>query len=284
MTQVSSERSTKRRHRQLSRGGHMALVEISRRRVADGADVATITLNRPEKKNAMNGPLQGELVDALREVSTRATDRAVVLTGAAGNFSSGGDLWGAADDIPKSPLHGMHVTGSITSTITSMHKPVIAKVRGYAVGAGCNIALACDLVVASDNAKFSEIFVKRGLIPDAGGTWLLPRRVGMHRAKEIAFFGGMYSAADALELGLINRVVADSELDAYVDDWSDTLAQGPPLALGITKQLLNSSLNTSLEQALDSEAVAQVYMFNTRDAQEAIGAFVEKRTPTFKGQ
>jgi len=284
MTQVSSEWSTNSRHGQLKHGGHMALVEITRRNVADGADVATITLNRPEKKNAMNGPLQGELVEALREVSTRATDRAVVLTGADGNFSSGGDLWGGTDDVPKSPLHGMHTTGSITSTISSMHKPVIAKVRGYAVGAGCNIALACDLVVASENAKFSEIFVKRGLVPDAGGTWLLPRRVGLHRAKEIAFFGNIYSAAEAFELGLINRVIADDELDHFVDGWCDTLAVGPPLALGITKQLLNSSLNSSLDQALDNEAVAQVYMFNTRDAQEAIGAFVEKRTPTFRGQ
>jgi len=156
-------------------------------------------------------------------------------------------------------------------------------VRGVAVGAGCNMALGCDLVVASDTARFSEIFSKRGLSVDFGGTWLLPRRIGMHRAKELAFFADIISASDARELGLVNRVLPDAELDAFVDGWARRLAAGPPIALSLTKRMLNNSLNVTMEEALDDEGAAQTVNFGTKDTMEAMRAFIEKRDPQFKG-
>jgi enoyl-CoA hydratase/carnithine racemase len=152
------------------------------------------------------------------------------------------------------------------------------------VGAGCNLALGCDLVVASSTARFSEIFARRGLSLDFGGSWLLPRRIGMHRAKELALLAEIISANDALEMGLINRVLPDGEVDAFVDNWARKLAAGPPIALAQTKRLLNNSLNVTLEEALDDEAAAQTINFATSDTAEAMRAFIEKREPKFTGR
>ena len=163
-------------------------------------------------------------------------------------------------------------------------QPTIAKVRGVAVGAGCNLALGCDLVVASQTARFSEIFARRGLSLDFGGSWLLPRRIGMHRAKELALLAEIVSASDALEMGLVNRVLSDGEVDAFVDNWARKLAAGPPIALAQTKRLLNNSLNVTLEEALDDEAAAQTINFATSDTAEAMRAFIEKREPKFTGR
>ncbi|MFM8504882.1 MAG: enoyl-CoA hydratase-related protein, partial [Acidimicrobiaceae bacterium] len=160
----------------------------------------------------------------------------------------------------------------------------IAKVRGVAVGAGCNLALGCDLVVASSTARFSEIFARRGLSLDFGGSWLLPRRIGMHRAKELALLAEIIGANDALEMGLVNRVLPDGEVDAFVDNWARKLAAGPPIALAQTKRLLNNSLNVTLEEALDDEAAAQTINFATNDTAEAMRAFIEKREPKFTGR
>ena len=165
--------------------------------------------------------------------------------------------------------------------LQKLPQPTIAKVRGVAVGAGCNLALGCDLVVASQTARFSEIFVRRGLSLDFGGSWVLPRRVGLHRAKELAFFGEIIGA---YEMGLVNRVLADGEIDQFVDEWARKLAAGPPIALAQTKQLLNNSLNLTLEQALDDEAAAQTINFSTSDTAEAMRAFAEKREPKFTGR
>jgi 2-(1,2-epoxy-1,2-dihydrophenyl)acetyl-CoA isomerase len=163
-------------------------------------------------------------------------------------------------------------------------QPTVAKVRGVAVGAGCNLALVCDLVVASENARFSEIFARRGLSLDFGGSWILPRRVGLHRAKELALLAEIISAADAYEMGLVNRVLADDELDAFVDDWAARLAAGPPIALAMSKRLLNNSLQVTLEEALDDEGLSQTVNFSTRDTAEAMAAFVAKRDPSFEGR
>jgi 2-(1,2-epoxy-1,2-dihydrophenyl)acetyl-CoA isomerase len=137
--------------------------------------------------------------------------------------------------------------------------------------------------VAGETARFSEIFAKRGLSVDFGGTWLLPRRIGMHRAKELALFGDIISSTDAHELGLVNRVLPDAELDAFVDDWARKLAAGPPIALALTKRMLNNSLNVTMEEALDDEGAAQTVNFGTKDTMEAMEAFVQKREPKFKG-
>jgi 2-(1,2-epoxy-1,2-dihydrophenyl)acetyl-CoA isomerase len=175
------------------------------------------------------------------------------------------------------------VTGVILA-LARLPQPTIAKVRGVAVGVGCNIALGCDLIVASETARFSQIFSKRGMSLDGGGSWLLPRRVGLHRAKELAFFADIIDANEAEKLGLLNRLVADADLDAFVDDWAQRLIALPPIALAQSKRMLNNAMNVTLEEALDDEGVAQTVNFGTKDTPEAIAAWVEKRDPVFKGR
>ncbi|MFN6121747.1 MAG: enoyl-CoA hydratase/isomerase family protein [Actinomycetes bacterium] len=247
--------------------------------------IVTITLNRPHKKNAANGTMWAELLATFREIGDSAADRAVVITGAGGEFCSGADLWAPGDGGP--PKHQLAAMRPITDVALALHRlpqPVIAKVRGVAVGAGCNLALGCDLVVASTTARFSEIFAKRGLSLDFGGSWLLPRRIGLHRAKELAFFGDIIDAAEAERLGLVNRVVPDDELDAFVDGWAARLAAAPPIAVAMSKRMLDNAMNVTFEEALDDEGAAQTVNFGTRDTPEAIKAFMEKRPPVFEGR
>ena len=162
--------------------------------------------------------------------------------------------------------------------------PVIASIDGPAVGAGLTLALACDLIVASDVARFSEIFAKRGLALDGGSSWLLPRMVGLHKAKELTFFADILSAAEAEEFGLVNRVVPADELDAFVDDWASRLAAGPPIALSLSKKMLNNATHVTLAQALEDEARSQSVTLASDDTADAFKAFVEKREPNFKGR
>jgi 2-(1,2-epoxy-1,2-dihydrophenyl)acetyl-CoA isomerase len=147
-----------------------------------------------------------------------------------------------------------------------------------------NLALAADLIVASEQARFSEIFARRGLTIDFGGSWLLPRLVGIHRAKELALLADIISAKDAAEMGLVNRVVGAGQLDAFVADWADRLAAGPPIALTMTKRLLTNSMSMTMDEALEAEGMAQTVNSGTEDAPEAIRAFLEKREPKFKGR
>ena len=242
-------------------------------------------LNRPHKKNAATTQLWDELLVSFREIARRTDDRVVIITGAGGEFCAGADLWQAPTDGP--PRHGLGNMRDITNVALALHRlpqPTIAKVRGVAVGAGCNLAFGCDLVVAGSTARFSEIFSRRGLSLDFGGSWVLPRRVGLHIAKEIAFFGDILSADQAKEFGLVNRVLPDDELDAFVDQWAARLVASPPIALAQTKRMLNASSTASMEQALDDEGAAQTVNFGTRDTVEAIAAFAEKREPTFQGR
>ena len=246
--------------------------------------VVTVTMNRPAKKNAANDVMWRELLETFREVAANPDDRVMVLTGAGGEFCSGADLSSRGDQSQMSPHERMQVITDVCLALQRIPKPTIAKVRGVAVGAGCNMALVCDLVVAGEDARFSEIFSKRGLSVDFGGTWVLPRLVGMHRAKELAFLADIISAKEAGEIGLVNRVLPDGEVDAFVDGWAKRLAAGPPIALAQTKRMLNNSLNATLEQALEDEASAQANNFNTRDTAEAMAAFLEKREPRFTGR
>jgi 2-(1,2-epoxy-1,2-dihydrophenyl)acetyl-CoA isomerase len=257
----------------------METLLVSRR---DG--VVTVTMNRPAKKNAANDVMWRELLETFREVAANPDDRVMVLTGAGGEFCSGADLSSRGDQSQMSPHERMQVITDVCLALQRIPKPTIAKVRGVAVGAGCNMALVCDLVVAGEDARFSEIFSKRGLSVDFGGTWVLPRLVGMHRAKELAFFAEIVSAKDALEIGLVNRVLSNDELDAFVDDWANRLADGPPIALAHTKRMLNDSFDVTLQQALEEEGAAQVANFATRDVVEAMAAFLEKREPRFTGR
>ena len=254
--------------------------EILLQRSAGG--IATLTLNRPHRKNAVPAGLWPELQRLFQEVSRSETDRVLVITGAGNAFCTGADI---AELAPREhPLHAMIPVNAAALALHELTKPTIAKVNGDAVGAGMNLALGCDLVVAAQSARFSQIFVRRGLSLDFGGSWLLPRLVGMHRAKELALFGEILSAREAESIGLVNRVVPDAELDAFVEDWAVRLANGPPLALQMTKKLLSNAFAVGLSEALDAEAAAQSVNLVSEDVREGVAAFLEKRKPVFRGR
>jgi enoyl-CoA hydratase/carnithine racemase len=252
---------------------------------ADG--VVTVTLNRPDRKNAGNGLMWQELSDTFAEVERRRDDRVVVITGAGGAFCSGADIAdprGVSGEPEDPHIVRMRFFGQVMLALHKLPKPTIAKIRGIAAGAGMSLALGCDLTVASENARFSEIFARRGLSVDGGSSWLLPRLIGLHKAKELAYFADILSASEAADYGLLNRVVADEELDAFVDGWARRLAEGPPLALAMTKTLLHNAMSVTLAQALEDEARCQTINFYSEDTGEAMRAFAEKREPKFKGR
>ena len=245
--------------------------------------VTTVTLNRPEKKNAINGAMWNELREVFSSYGQNPEDRVLVITGADGAFCSGADL----SDGGGRDAHQLRRMDDVNSVAIALHRiaqPVIAKVDGVAAGAGCNLALGCDLIVASERARFSEIFARRGLSIDFGGSWLLPRLVGVHKAKELALLADVISAAEAERIGIVNRVLPADQIDAFVDDWAQRLAAGPPLALSMTKRLINEGVNSSLDEALANEGMAQTVNFSTADVKEAMAAFFEKRAPSFEGR
>ena len=256
---------------------HLETLQVKR---SDG--IVTITLDRPHRKNAINEVMWDELEDTFRDIGGRSDDRVVVITGAAGAFCSGADL--SPGVAAPTNLTGMRHVADVCLALHNLPQPTIAKVNGVAVGAGLNMALGCDLIVASTEARFSEIFSRRGLSVDFGGSWLLPRLVGLHRAKELVLLAEIIDAAEAERLGLVNKVVAPEELDAAVADWAHRLAEGPPIALAQSKRLLDSGLSVSLGQALDDEGRAQTVNFGTADTTEAVTAFLEKRQPRFEGR
>ena len=246
--------------------------------------VVTVTLNRPERKNAINDAMWDELLETFIAIANNtAEDRVVVVTGAGGAFCSGADIGGGSVDESNGLTRMRHV-GDVCASLHALPQPVIAKVGGVAAGAGLNLALGCDLIVASDEARFSEIFARRGLSIDFGGSWVLPRLVGLHKAKELVLLADIISAKEAQDIGIVNRVVPAGELDRFVEDWSSRLAAGPPLALSMSKRLLNQSSAVSLTQALEAEALAQNVNFQSKDTAEAMIAFVQKREPRFEGK
>jgi len=252
--------------------------------IVDEADrVVTITMNRPRRKNAANSVMWEELSDVVRALHSADEVRAVVLTGAGGDFCSGADVSGE-ETRSRHMLHSMRHIGDLCLSLQRLAQPTVAKVRGVAAGAGLNMALACDLVIAAEGARFSEIFARRGLVVDFGGSWLLPRLVGMHRAKELVLLADIIDATEADRIGLVNRVVPEAELDATVDSIATRLAAGPPIALAMSKRLLNNSFDVTLEQALDDEGLAQTVTFTTEDVAEAMRAFIDKRDPVFRGR
>ncbi len=248
----------------------------------DPSGITTLILDRPRRKNAVPPSGWEELRRLFHEVSQSATDRVLVVTGAGTDFCSGADL--AAEAPAEHPLHLMASVNAAALALHECTKPTIAKVNGDAVGAGMNLALGCDLVVAGERARFSEIFVRRGLSLDFGGSWLLPRVVGMQKAKELALFGDILSAGDAAALGIVNRVVPDDALDAFVQDWAERLASGPPLALRLNKKLLSNAFTVGLAEALDAEAAAQSVNLASEDVREGFAAFLQKRPPSFRGR
>lgn len=258
----------------------METLQIER---ADG--VVTITFDRPEKRNAINGQMWDELQTIATELVASSDDRCVVLTGAGGAFCSGADLSDSSGDGPRPhQLSAMRRINAVVQAFHELPQPTIAKITGVAAGVGLSLALGCDLTVATPEARFSEVFAKRGLSLDGGSSWLLPRLVGLHRAKELALFGDVIPAEEAHRLGLVNRIVPADEIDGFVDDWARRLAAGPPIALAMTKRMLNRAFEQTFEQALDDEARCQTVNFGTLDTVEAIAAFLQKRHPTFQGR
>ncbi|MEV0412532.1 enoyl-CoA hydratase-related protein [Streptomyces sp. NPDC050448] len=251
--------------------------------------VSWITLNRPEAMNAVTWDQRERVIALLAEASADPAVRAVVVTATGKGFCAGADLRGA----PASP--GERVAGDVArmirlgaqrliTAVLDCEKPVVAAVNGTAAGIGAHLALACDLVIAAESARFIEVFVRRGLVPDGAGAYLLPRLVGPQKAKELMFFGDAVPAAEAERLGLVNRVVPGEELEATAREWAERLAQGPTRALALTKQLVNASLDGGRAAALAAEATAQEINMSTADANEGVASFVERRPPRYLGR
>jgi enoyl-CoA hydratase/carnithine racemase len=247
---------------------------------SDEDGVRTLTLNRPDRKNAINPALWHDLADALR-ATARDDVRVLVITGAGGAFCSGADISTAED------IHPRHKLRRLTDVALAVHElsiPTIAKVTGVAVGAGWNLALGCDFVVATPESRFCQVFSKRGLSVDLGGSWLLPKLVGLQQAKRLVLLADMIDADEARSLGLVTWVQPAHEIDEFVSDLAVRLASGPPVALAQSKSLLNDGADATLRQALANEARAQPGNFATADSIEAYAAFAEKREPAFTGR
>ncbi|MFE5627264.1 enoyl-CoA hydratase/isomerase family protein [Streptomyces virginiae] len=263
-------------------------------------NVSWITLNRPEAMNAVTWAQRERVIALLADASADPAVRAVVLTATGKGFCAGADLRGGpATGSATGPVTGSgggdRVAGDVARTIRlgaqrlitavlDCEKPVLAAVNGTAAGIGSHLALACDLVIAAEGARFIEVFVRRGLVPDGGGAYLLPRLVGPQKAKELMFFGDAVPAAEAARLGLVNKVVAAEELQDTAREWAERLAQGPTRALAMTKQLVNASLDGDRAAALAAEATAQEINMTTADANEGVASFVERRTPKYLGR
>ncbi|MDV7354284.1 enoyl-CoA hydratase [Rhodococcus oxybenzonivorans] len=247
----------------------------------DRDGVRTLTLNRPQRKNAINAELWTVLRDALVAAGTDRAVRAVVVTGAGGAFSSGADIAAPSGDHPTDKMRRLT---DVAMLLHELPKPTIAKVTGVAVGAGWNLALGCDFVIATPEAKFSQIFTRRGLSLDLGGSWLLPKLVGLQQAKRLALLAEMIDAEEAHALNLVTWVVPAADIDGFVTHLAERLVAGPPVALAQSKALLNEGADRTMRDALANEARAQMVNFATADAPEAYAAFAEKREPHFTGR
>ena len=249
--------------------------------------VAKVVLNRPEKLNALSVEMRESLCDYFARLRFDDAVRVVVVTGAGRGFCSGADvdrMAGQPHDLRADRERMQRGGHTFIRALHAIEKPVIAAVRGPAVGIGWSIALACDLVVASKTARFSQIFRRIGLAPDGGAIWFLTRRLGMAKAKELVFFGDELSATDAERLGLVNKVVPAAELEATLTAWARRLADGPTFAIGLSKRLLNRSLQADMDTLFAEEAFSQALAANSDDMREGIRSFMEKRPPAFKGR
>ncbi|HEX9712838.1 MAG TPA: enoyl-CoA hydratase-related protein [Actinomycetota bacterium] len=255
--------------------------------VSDG--IATITLNRPDSLNALNTELSNAFIKAIGDAGSDLGVRAVIITGAGRAFCAGADLAEVQNQMeggkqmrPDEILRTRY--NPIVLGITEMPKPVIAAVNGAAAGAGSSVALACDIRIAGDKAKFLQAFIKIGLIPDSGAHWLLPRLVGQAKATELAITGETIDAEEALRIGMVNRVVPQAELLEQATAWAKRFATGPTVAYGLTKKAFRLAATADLSTVLDIEADLQAEAALTRDSVEGVVAFIEKRDATFEGR
>jgi 2-(1,2-epoxy-1,2-dihydrophenyl)acetyl-CoA isomerase len=247
--------------------------------------VCTITLNRPEVYNALNDGITFELQDAFKQVAREDSIRVVVLTGEGKAFCSGQDLKASQSGEKRSFINSLHKRyNPIIRAMRTLPKPVIGRVNGVAAGAGCSLALACDMIIASDEATFIEVFINIGLVPDSGSSFFLPRLVGMAKAFELATMGSRVKATEAVAMGLINKSVPHAELDTEVKKYTDYYAQAPTKSIGLIKKMLNKASSSSLDEALDYEAYCQEIAGNSADYKEGVTSFLEKRKPSFTGK
>ena len=263
----------------------MAHLELD---ITDG--VATLTMNRPEARNALSMEMRAQLIEVLHDIEQNDTLRCVVLKGAGDHFMAGGDVKGMSESIKKDPsdvrkefllrIHDLH---PIMFAMRRMPKPIIASCRGAAAGAGVSMALACDLVIAADDAFFTLAYCKIGTSPDGSSSFHLPRAVGIKKAMEIALLGDRFGAQEAKDIGMINFVVPTAELDAETAALAQRLAAGPTHVYGNTKALFYRSLESEFESQLQAEAEYFADCASRADFREGVSAFVEKRSPNFTG-
>jgi 2-(1,2-epoxy-1,2-dihydrophenyl)acetyl-CoA isomerase len=259
------------------------------------AGVAWITLNRPEAHNAVTPAQRNRVIDLLEAASASYETRAVVITATGDGFCTGADLRAGANPTPPKPAGApdrvvgdaarLIRTGAqrLVGAVLDCEKPVVAAVNGTAAGIGAHLALACDIVIAAEGARFIEVFVRRGISPDGGGAYLLPRLVGMHKAKELIFLGDDVTATEALRIGLVSRVVPRSELEDAARQLAERLASGPTRAIAAAKWLLNRSFESDRRTSFDEEAWMQDIIVGSADAEEGIASFRERRAPVFRG-
>ena len=263
------------------------LMEPETIRIEREGGVATVTLNRPEKRNALRPQDFARLGEIFEEIAARSGDRVMVLTGEGEAFSAGADLLDSGPSLKAlrdGPVARAAFARRVLAPALALHrlpKPTIAAVSGIAAGGGCNLALGCDVIFAAESARFAEIFVNRGLALDYGGTWLLPRLVGLQRAKDLAFRGEPIDAREALGYGMVLEVVRDDALQKRVREYALALAAQPPIALALIKSGLNRASGWSFEEGLEFEADAQSTCLGSRDFREAIEAWIQKRPAHF---
>jgi enoyl-CoA hydratase/carnithine racemase len=253
--------------------------------ITDDDGVRTIAMSNPGRRNAIPATSWVDIAEAFTDFES-SDQRVLVLTGSDGDFCAGADMNKPSAGSPSAveTASRMRIVSKAVMALHRITKPTIAAVDGVAVGAGMNMAIGCDIVVATDRARFSEIFVKRGLTLDFGGTWLLPRLIGLARARELALTGRIVGAVEALDIGLVTSVVGQDELDSAVSQIADDLGSGAPLAQAVIKRALDRSSSMSFEQALAFEENAQAILLASEDLQEGASAFINKRDPRFKGR
>lgn len=250
--------------------------------------VARITLNKPDKLNALSWGSWAEIETAIESANEDDAVRCVLITGNGRGFSAGTDLTAGASDARVRPYKGrtgtLRTTHLCTATVYDCRKPTIAAVNGVSVGAGLSLALACDIRIASETARFSAIFIKRGLSADTGSTWFLPRLIGMERALEMLYTGRLVSAAEAEKIGLVSEVVAPDKLMERANTLAHEIAQGPTLAVEINKRLAREGMERNLTEHIEAEQFLQAITQQSEDAKEGRLSFLEKRDPVFKGR
>ncbi len=248
-------------------------------------NIATITLNRPEVYNALNDGITFEFQDALKKIAKDDAIRVVVLTGAGKAFCSGQDLKAVSGQEKRSFLDSLHKRyNPIISAMRNLPKPILCRLNGVAAGAGCSLALACDMIIASEEATLIEVFINIGLVPDSGSSYFLPRLIGRAKAFELCSMGSKIKANEALALGLVNRVAPAYQLDIVLKEYTDYFSKAPTKSIGLIKRMLEKSTTATLDEMLDYEAYCQEIAGTSNDYKEGVTAFLEKRKPDFTGK